>query len=94
VYKIIVDGIEGHPIHPEIEDYWLLFHQATDPERPSLTSFFPKREKGDREKALNSLLRFDCSQPSSSCLALLTLRACGAASLIARCATPDVGRPI
>jgi hypothetical protein len=40
---IAVDGIESHPFHPEIEDDWLLIHQVTDPECPSLTSFFPKR---------------------------------------------------
>jgi hypothetical protein len=46
-----VDGIETHPFHPEIEDDWLLVHQATDPKRPSLTSFFPKRghEKGSEQ---------------------------------------------
>jgi hypothetical protein len=46
VYKIVVDGIEIHPFHPEIEDDWFLVHQATDPKRPSFTSFFPKRGKG------------------------------------------------
>jgi hypothetical protein len=50
--------------------------------------------KRDKEKALNSLSGFDCSQPSYSCLALLTPRACGAASLMPRCATHDVGHPI
>jgi hypothetical protein len=45
-YKIVVDGIESHPFHPEIEDDWLLAYQATDPKCPNLTSFFPKREKG------------------------------------------------
>jgi hypothetical protein len=45
-YKIVVDGIESHPFHPEIEDDWFLVHQATDPKRPSLTSFFPKRGQG------------------------------------------------
>jgi hypothetical protein len=59
-----MDGIESHPFHPEKEDDWLLVHQETDPKRPSLTSFFPKKRKGDREKALNSLSGFDCSQPS------------------------------
>jgi hypothetical protein len=34
VYKIVLDGIESHPFHPEIEDDWLLVHQAIDPERP------------------------------------------------------------
>jgi hypothetical protein len=43
VYKIAMDGIENYP---EIEDDWLLVHQATDPKRPSLTSFFPKKGKG------------------------------------------------
>jgi hypothetical protein len=41
-----VDGIESHPFQPEIEDDWLLVRQATDPKRPSLTSFFPKRGQG------------------------------------------------
>jgi hypothetical protein len=41
-----VDGIASHPFHPEIEDDWLLVHQATDPKCPSLTPFFPKRAKG------------------------------------------------
>jgi hypothetical protein len=45
-YKIIVNGIESHPFHPEIEDNWLLVHQATDPKRPSLMSFFAKRGQG------------------------------------------------
>jgi hypothetical protein len=45
-YKIVVDGIENHPFHPKIEDDWFLVHQANDPKRPSLTSFFPKRGKG------------------------------------------------
>jgi hypothetical protein len=45
-YKIIVDGIENHPFDPEIEDDWLLVYQATDPTRPSLTSFFRKRGQG------------------------------------------------
>jgi hypothetical protein len=44
--KIVVDGIESHLFHPEIEDVWLMINQATDPERPSLTSFFPKRGQG------------------------------------------------
>jgi hypothetical protein len=57
-----VDGIESHPFHPEIEDDWLLVHQATDRKGPSLTSFFP--EKGNREKDLNSFSGFDCNQPS------------------------------
>jgi hypothetical protein len=61
-YKIVMHGIESHPFHSEIEDDWLLVHEATDPKRPSLTSFFP--EKWDREKALNSLSGFDCRQPS------------------------------
>jgi hypothetical protein len=46
------------------------------------------------EKTLNSLSGFDYSQPSYSCLALFTPRACCAASLMARCATPDVGHRI
>jgi hypothetical protein len=46
--KIVVDGIESHPFHPEIEDEWLLVHQATDPKRPSLTSFFPKKGTGKK----------------------------------------------
>jgi hypothetical protein len=73
VCKIVVDGIENHPFHREIEDDWLLVHQTTDPKCPILTSFFPKRGqgkgerekgKGDREKVLNSLSGFDYSQPS------------------------------
>jgi hypothetical protein len=47
-YKIVVDGIERHPFHLEIEDDWLLVHQRTDPERLSLTSFFPKNGTGKR----------------------------------------------
>jgi hypothetical protein len=63
VYKIVVDGIESHPFHSEIEDDWLLVHQATDPKLPNLTSFSREsgkgkvergKGKGDREKALNS----------------------------------------
>jgi hypothetical protein len=46
VGKIVVDGIDSYPFHAEIEDDWLLVHQATDPQRPSLTSFFPKRGQG------------------------------------------------
>jgi hypothetical protein len=45
-YKIVVDGIENHPFHLEMEDNWLLVHQATDPKRPSLTPFFSERGKG------------------------------------------------
>jgi hypothetical protein len=45
-YKILVDGIESHTFHPEIEDDWLLAHQATDPKHPSLISFFPKSGQG------------------------------------------------
>jgi hypothetical protein len=58
-----VDDIESHSFHPEIEDDWLLVDQSTNPKRPSLTSLFPKKGKEDREKALNSLSGFDCSQP-------------------------------
>jgi hypothetical protein len=47
-YKIIMDGIESHPFHPEIDDNWFLFHQATDPKCPSLTSFFAKKGTGQR----------------------------------------------
>jgi hypothetical protein len=47
-YKIVVDGIEIHPFHPEVEDDWLLVHQATDPKRPSLTSFSRKNGTGKR----------------------------------------------
>jgi hypothetical protein len=43
-----VDGIESHSFHPETEDDWLLVHQATDPKRPSSTSFFPKTRTGER----------------------------------------------
>jgi hypothetical protein len=35
-------------LHPEIEDDWLLVHQATDPKRPSLPSFFRKKGTGKR----------------------------------------------
>jgi hypothetical protein len=63
-YKIVVDGIESHPFHLEIEGDWLLVHQATDPKRISLASFFPKNGKGDREKALKNLSGFNCSQLS------------------------------
>jgi hypothetical protein len=59
-----MDGIESHAFHPEIEDDWRLVDQAIDPKRPSLRSFFPKKGKGDREKAVNSLSSFDCRQPS------------------------------
>jgi hypothetical protein len=45
-HKTIVDGIEIHPFHLEIEDDWLPVYQATDPKRPSLTSFFPKKGQG------------------------------------------------
>jgi hypothetical protein len=41
--EIMMDGIERHSFHPEIEDDWFLVHQAIDPKRPSLMSFFPKR---------------------------------------------------
>jgi hypothetical protein len=47
-YKIVVDGIENHPFRPQIEDDWLLVHQATDPKPPSLTSFFPEKGTGKR----------------------------------------------
>jgi hypothetical protein len=47
-----VDDIESHPFHPEIEDNWLLVHQATDPKRPSLTSFFAKRGQGKGSEQL------------------------------------------
>jgi hypothetical protein len=47
-YKIVADGIESHPFHPEIEDDWLLVHQATDPKQSSLTSVFPKKGTGKR----------------------------------------------
>jgi hypothetical protein len=43
---IVVDGIESHSFHPEIEDDWLLVYQVADPKRPSLTLFFPKRGQG------------------------------------------------
>jgi hypothetical protein len=47
-YKIVVDGIESHPFHLEREGDWLLVHQATDPKRPSLMSFFAKKGTGKR----------------------------------------------
>jgi hypothetical protein len=43
-----IDGIENHPFHPEIEDDWLLVHQATDPKRPTLMSFFQKKRTAKR----------------------------------------------
>jgi hypothetical protein len=92
-YKIVVDGIESHPFHPEIEDDWRLVHQATDSKCPSLTPFFPKMGQG---KGSEQSIRF-WLQPTFlelPCIVLLTPRACGAASLMARCATPDVGHPI
>jgi hypothetical protein len=48
VYKIIGDGIESHPFHPEIKYDWLLVHQATDPQRPSFASFFPRKGTGKK----------------------------------------------
>jgi hypothetical protein len=45
-YKIVVDGIESHSFHPEIQDDWLLIHQGTDPKRLSLMPFFRKRGEG------------------------------------------------
>jgi hypothetical protein len=48
LYKIVVDGIESHPFHLEIEDDWLLVHQANDPKCPSLRSFSPKSGIGKR----------------------------------------------
>jgi hypothetical protein len=53
-----MDVIESHPFHPEIqrsgdpeiEDDWLLVHQAIDLKRPNLTSFFPKRGNGKRKR--------------------------------------------
>jgi hypothetical protein len=44
--KIVVNDIKSHPFHPEIEDDWLLVHQATDPKHPNLTSFSRKRGQG------------------------------------------------
>jgi hypothetical protein len=41
-----MDGMENHRFHPEIEDDWLLVHQAADPKPSSLKSFFPKRGQG------------------------------------------------
>jgi hypothetical protein len=41
-----MDGIESHPFHREIEDDWLLVHQAIDQKRPNLTSFSRKRGQG------------------------------------------------
>jgi hypothetical protein len=43
-----MDDIESHPFHLDIEDDWLLVHQATDPKYPSLTPFFPKKGTGKR----------------------------------------------
>jgi hypothetical protein len=53
--KIVVNGIGNHPFHSEIEDDWLLVHQATDPKRPSSTSSFPKRGDG---KGSERFIRF------------------------------------
>jgi hypothetical protein len=47
-YKTVVESIESHPFHPEIEDDWLLVYQATDPKHPNFTSFFP--EKGTEKR--------------------------------------------
>jgi hypothetical protein len=41
-----MDDIESHPFHLEVEDDWLLVHQAADHKRPSSASFFPKRGQG------------------------------------------------
>jgi hypothetical protein len=43
-----MDNIESYLFHPEIEDDWFLVHQATDPKRPSLTSFFAKKGTGKK----------------------------------------------
>jgi hypothetical protein len=51
--KIVVDGIENHPFHPEIEDDWPLVHQATDPKRPSSTSFFREMGQGKGSEQLS-----------------------------------------
>jgi hypothetical protein len=82
-----VDGIESHSCHPEIEDDWILVHQAIDPKRPNLTSFFPKKGIGKRPWTVYRVL----TAANLLRVALLTPRACGAASLMARCATPDIG---
>jgi hypothetical protein len=86
-----VDGIESHLFHPEEEDDWLLVHQATDPKRLNLTSFFPKKGKGCKQ-----FIEFWLHPPFSELpyLPLLTSRAYGAASLMVRWATPDVGHPL
>jgi hypothetical protein len=41
-----MDVIESHPFHLEIEDDWLLVHQATDPKRPRSMPFSRKRGQG------------------------------------------------
>jgi hypothetical protein len=56
--KIVVDGIENHPFHPDIEDDWLLIHKATDPKRPSLTSFFPKKRERGQVKGSEHFIGF------------------------------------
>jgi hypothetical protein len=89
-YKIVVDGIENDAFHPKREDDWFLVHQATDPKRPSLTSCFPKKGTGKRFRTVYRVL----TAANLLRVALLTPRASGAASLMARCATPDVGHPI
>jgi hypothetical protein len=43
---IVVDGIESHAFHLEMEDDWILVHQATDSQSPGSTSFFPKMGQG------------------------------------------------
>jgi hypothetical protein len=49
-YKIVVDGIESHLFHREIEEDSLLVHQAIGPKGPSLTSFFAKKGTGKRSE--------------------------------------------
>jgi hypothetical protein len=46
-YKIVVDGIESHPFHPEIEDDWLLVPRRLVL-RTKLQLIFPEKGTGKR----------------------------------------------
>jgi hypothetical protein len=43
-----MDSIDSDRFHLEIEDDWLLVHQATDPKCSNLTLFFLKKGIGKR----------------------------------------------
>jgi hypothetical protein len=60
-YKIVVDGIESDSFHLDIENDWFLVHEGLI---LNVQAEYHFPEKGDREKALNSLSGFDCDQPS------------------------------